>query len=237
MSIRSATSRRSESPHTDRGAPAGYFHQSSDAETCGDDRAHLPHPSGDPCVTLRADHHAFIVTDEIPEPGSPQDGETGAVLVEMAIILPALVFFLVLVTQIGEVLLDYMIMSHIAGVGTRYAIGLEKLEASGPWESTFPVVPTTHPAQHQNIHRRVFRVAQLYGIEQRFAGLDLTVRTRYTAGPRCVVTGSTSSTTVVTCDPDKDVVWLQLEGMNYTGLFNWAVFNLRVTDQAGYLFE
>lgn len=151
-------------------------------------------------------------------------GERGVMMVETAVISPFLILLLFVVVDVGGMLCDYMTLSHITGVALRYGVARPALEP-GTFTSTYPLVAGTVPLQHRNIHNRIFRLCQLYGIEQSFDGDEIRITTIY------------QPVNTLTVSPDEDTVTVRIEGINYRSFFNFfGLFSLRVTEQGGYLF-
>lgn len=147
-------------------------------------------------------------------------------MVEAAIIAPFLVLLLFVVVDVAGMLCDYITLAHITGVGLRYGVARPALEsAGGPYTSVYPNIGVGVPTQHANIHNRIFRLCQLYGIEQHFDNDEIRVTTSYTPNDP------------LGTDQDEDTVMVQVEGVNYRSFFNFfGLFRLRITERGGYLF-
>ena len=158
--------------------------------------------------------------------------ESGSVIVETALVLPFWTIVLMFLFEIGHGISDHIVMSHIAGVGARFAEGLVLLEPTDGlsgrptyYESVFPNISTGVPTKHKDIQNRVFRLILIHGLYQRFTG-PITVRTIYTPGPW--------SSSV----PNKDAIRVDIRGEGHSTIFDvlglsWGIGS---NSEGGYLF-
>ncbi len=159
-------------------------------------------------------------------------GEKGAAIVETAIILPTWALVMMFLFEIGQGITDHILMSHIAGVGARFAEGLSFLEptdglAGRPsyYSSVFPIPAAGTPAKHRDIQNRVFRLIMIHELYRRFSG-PITVKTIYTPG------------TWASATPDKDSIRIEIRGEGHSAIFgvlgiNWG---LGANSEGGYLY-